>query len=132
MITATQSRFLATVYPELRAKFTRVIDLCAAKGVSITIHSSYRSTAHQTRLWNARKTNPNPVAKPGFSPHEWGVAIDATPVPRTAGAWKILYDTAEKCGLTLGVKFRKTDPPHFELPGFVHGSKIQKWPKPKE
>lgn len=116
---------------DLVAKFNRVMAACSQRGVAVVIHSTYRSTAKQTILWNNRKNNPNPVAKPGFSPHEWGVAIDATPSPRTTANWNILYAAARKEGLRLGVEFVRKDPPHFELMGFNHGKRIQKWPKPE-
>lgn len=116
--------------PELIEKFNRVIAACTRGGVKVVIHSTYRSTARQTALYNNRHKNPNPVAKPGFSPHEWGVAIDATPLPRTPAGWAVLYAAARKEGLHLGVDFARQDPPHFELMGFNHGKTIQKWPKP--
>lgn len=48
----------------------------AALGRSIPIVSGYRSSADQQRLWDARATNPYPVAAPGTSAHERGLAVD--------------------------------------------------------
>lgn len=119
---ATSERLLLTVVPELQRRWRQVVDGCKRRGIDIVIHSGLRDTAHQQRLWNNRASNPNPVARPGTSPHEFGVAVDATPLPRTNASWSVLYDEAKKAGLVLGRDFRKTDPPHFELPGFVHGA----------
>jgi hypothetical protein len=49
-------------------------------GRTITITSGYRSRAEQQALWDAhqRGEHPGPVARPGSSNHERGLAIDAT------------------------------------------------------
>ncbi len=45
-------------------------------GESVPVVSGYRSPAHQQRLWDAREANPYPVARPGTSRHELGLAVD--------------------------------------------------------
>jgi hypothetical protein len=119
---ANSERLLSTVRPELQQRWRMVEQGARARGVGITIHSGLRNTAQQQALWNNRASNPNPVARPGTSPHEFGVAIDATPIPRTSAAWNVLWDEARRAGLVLGKNFSRSDPPHFELPGFVHGA----------
>ena len=52
--------------------------LAASQGKPLVINSGFRSIADQTRLWNARASNPNPVARPGSSLHEQGLAADGT------------------------------------------------------
>src|SRR5438067_10285242 len=59
--------------PAMRAALARAEQLL---GGSIPITSGYRSTAHQAELYRSRARNPFPVAPPGTSMHERGLAID--------------------------------------------------------
>jgi hypothetical protein len=61
--------------PELLA---RLEALAAQRGEHFNITSGGRSFAEQQRLWNARGSNPYPVAQPGTSRHETGRAADVT------------------------------------------------------
>jgi hypothetical protein len=61
--------------PEVLARLER---LAASRGESWTVTSGLRTTAEQQRLWDARATNPYPVARPGTSIHEHGNAADVT------------------------------------------------------
>jgi hypothetical protein len=70
--------------------------------------SGYRSLAEQTALWERRGTNPFPVARPGTSMHERGLAID---VPRAFVP--VLRRVAAQAGLCDPLP--TTDPVHFEL-----------------
>ena len=80
----------------------------ALLGRSIPITSGWRSPAQQAWLWAHRSTNPYPVAQPGTSMHERGLAID---VPR----WLVpdLQRVAAAAGLCFPLP--ATDPIHFEL-----------------
>jgi D-alanyl-D-alanine carboxypeptidase/Putative Flp pilus-assembly TadE/G-like len=49
-------------------------------GHPVTVVSGLRTRSQQEALWEARATNPYPVARPGTSDHERGLAID---VPRS-------------------------------------------------
>jgi len=69
-----------------------------------------RSYSYQLKLWNERANNPYPVAPPGTSKHELGLAFDATAsdaVLRAAGA------TWESWGGRWGGRYG--DPIHFEV-----------------
>jgi hypothetical protein len=59
--------------PEL---LRRLEALAARKGMHFHITSGLRTYAEQMRLWNARGSNPFPVARPGTSRHESGNAAD--------------------------------------------------------
>jgi hypothetical protein len=59
--------------PEL---LQRLEALAAQRGEHFTITSGGRSYAEQKRLWDARGSNPYPVARPGTSRHETGRAAD--------------------------------------------------------
>lgn len=56
----------------------RLQELASRRGEHWTVTSGLRSTADQQRLWDARATNPFPVARPGTSVHESGRAADVT------------------------------------------------------
>lgn len=76
----------------------------------LRITSVRRSRTEQLKLWNNRHNNPYPVAPPGTSKHERGLAWDMVgpdAVLRAAGA------TWESWGGRWGGRFR--DPIHFEV-----------------
>ena len=90
------------------AWFTLAADAAAA-GVNLSAGSSFRSMAHQQDLFR-RNPNPDLVARPGYSSHQAGVAIDfsgmqskggktcATRARHSGAAWNWLYNNAEKYG----------------------------------
>jgi hypothetical protein len=77
-------------------------------GRPVPISSGWRSPAQQAALWANRHLNPYPVAPPGTSMHERGLAID---VPRTFVA--TLRAVAAAVGLCQPLPV--SDPVHFEL-----------------
>jgi hypothetical protein len=77
-------------------------------GRSIPIVSGLRSHAEQEALWRNRDRNPYPVARPGTSMHERGLAID---VPKWFAP--LLARVAEAAGLCRPLP--ATDPIHFEV-----------------
>jgi hypothetical protein len=91
--------------PEMAAAVARA---GALAGAPVPISSGWRSRAQQAALWAARHTNPYPVARPGTSRHELGLAID---VPRSFVA--TLRGVAAAAGLCQPLPV--TDPVHFEL-----------------
>jgi hypothetical protein len=46
------------------------------RGQTMQVNSAYRTIAQQMLLYNDRFNNPNPVAPPGASNHQTGLAID--------------------------------------------------------
>ena len=76
-------------------------------GRPIPISSGYRSPAQQQALWDRRHSNPYPVARPGTSKHERGLAID---VP--SAFVPTLLAVAATAGLCQPMP--STDPVHFE------------------
>ncbi len=91
--------------PEMQAAIARAEALL---GRPVPITSGWRSPAQQQWLWDHRDTNPYPVARPGTSMHERGLAID---VP----AWfvDLLRSVAADTGLCFPLPV--SDPIHFEL-----------------
>ena len=91
--------------PGLRAALDRAGELL---GRPVPVTSGYRSPAEQRALWLRRASNPFPVAVPGSSMHERGLAVD---VPRAVA------DELSAVGPQAGLcrPFPRTDPVHFEL-----------------
>lgn len=91
--------------PEMQAAIARAEALL---GRPVPITSGWRSPAQQQWLWDHRATNPYPVARPGTSMHERGLAID---VP----LWFV--DTLRPVAGAAGLCFPlpESDPVHFEL-----------------
>lgn len=93
--------------PALRAALARAEQLL---GRPVPITSGFRTRAQQQALWDRRGSNPYPVAQPGSSMHERGLAVD---VP-TAFLDR-LVPVARQAGLCR--PYPKSDPVHFELCG---------------
>lgn len=91
--------------PAMQAAIARAEALL---GQPVPITSGWRSPAQQQWLWDHRDTNPYPVARPGTSMHERGLAID---VP----SWFVapLRSVAAEAGLCFPLP--ESDPIHFEL-----------------
>jgi hypothetical protein len=98
---------VALLAPAMRAAVGRAEQLLARQ---VPISSGRRTTEEQQRLWDSRKSNPYPVARPGSSRHERGLAID---VP--VGFVAVLVEVASDAGLCRPLP--KTDPIHFEVCG---------------
>jgi D-alanyl-D-alanine carboxypeptidase/Putative Flp pilus-assembly TadE/G-like len=79
-------------------------------GHPVTVVSGLRSRSQQEALWERRATNPYPVARPGTSDHERGLAID---VPRAEVA--DLRRVARAAGLCQPLPV--ADPIHFIVCG---------------
>ncbi|HZQ27218.1 MAG TPA: M15 family metallopeptidase [Acidimicrobiales bacterium] len=91
--------------PRMAAAVARAEQLL---GRVVPITSGYRSPAEQAVLWAHRGNNPFPVARPGTSAHERGLAID---VPVAFA--DTLLAVAARAGLCH--PYPRTDPVHFEL-----------------
>jgi D-alanyl-D-alanine carboxypeptidase/Putative Flp pilus-assembly TadE/G-like len=79
-------------------------------GRPVPIVSGYRSPQQQQALWDRRASNPLPVAPPGRSLHERGLAVD---VPRSVV--DDLLGVADQAGLCQPLP--RTDPIHFVVCG---------------
>ncbi|RIK10289.1 MAG: hypothetical protein DCC49_03945 [Acidobacteria bacterium] len=94
--------------PEMLNALRRADDALAQRGLPapVPVVSGYRSVEEQMALWARRATNPYPVAPPGKSAHNIGMAID---VPR--GWVGPLQSVAAEAGLCQ--PFPQRDPIHF-------------------
>lgn len=93
----------AGLAPVMLAALARADELL---GEPVPVVSGHRSAAHQERLWAARHLNPYPVARPGTSRHELGLAVD---VP--IGFVGQLLEVAAASGLCHPLP--TSDPVHF-------------------
>lgn len=76
------------------------------RGITMLVNSCYRTIAQQMLLYNDRFSNPNPVAPPGASNHQTGLAIDIED-PRGWEPFLMRYGWNPLPG----------DPPHFDYQG---------------
>lgn len=97
----------AGLAPEMLAALARADGLL---GRPVTVASGLRTHAQQQSLWERRATNPYPVARPGSSDHERGLAID---VPRREV--DDLLRVASAAGLCQPLP--ASDPIHFVVCG---------------
>lgn len=88
-------------------------------GRAVPVTSGYRAAAEQAALWARRALLPYPVAPPGHSMHERGLAVDVplSFVPTLLGV-------APHVGLCR--PYPRTDPVHFELCEMPSGSRSTK------
>lgn len=82
----------------------------AALGHPVAVVSGLRTRAEQQELWDRRHTNPYPVARPGTSDHERGLAVDVA-----RSAVPDLAAVAASVGLCQPLPER--DPVHFVVCG---------------
>jgi N-acetylmuramoyl-L-alanine amidase len=76
------------------------------RGQTMQVNSAYRTIAQQMLLYNDRFNNPNPVAPPGTSNHQTGLAIDI----EDARGWDVYL-------MQYGWEPLPGDPPHFDYIG---------------
>ena len=100
------------LHPELASALARLVD--ASQG-RVYLVSGYRSTEHQSALWQdalARYGSPEAaddwVARPGTSMHERGLAVDL------GGDLELAASLVERLGLPLSRPLAN-EPWHFEL-----------------
>lgn len=91
------------VQPSAKQALQRAI---TDRGMLVQVNSAYRTIAQQMLLYNDRFDNPNPVAPPGRSNHQTGLAIDIDD-PRGWEPFLSRYGWEPLAG----------DPPHFDYRG---------------
>jgi len=91
------------VQPSAKQALQRAIQ---DRGQTMQVNSAYRTIAQQMLLYNDRFNNPNPVAPPGASNHQTGLAIDI----EDAIGW-------EPYLMQYGWNPLPGDPPHFDYQG---------------
>ncbi|MFN7131386.1 MAG: D-alanyl-D-alanine carboxypeptidase family protein [Myxococcales bacterium] len=90
--------------------FNRMRAAAARQGVTLTAVSGFRSMAQQQALW--RKYGPPRAARPGYSNHQSGVAVDiATNNSRNSAAYRWLARNGRAYGFYNTVSY---EPWHWE------------------
>jgi hypothetical protein len=121
---------LASVDSELARRVRQMAAALSSRGIEIKVSLGKRSTERQAALYANRANNPYPVARPGTSKHELGLAVDLVPTgARSSGITTAIGEAGEREGLRWGGRFSKPDAVHFELPSaggelVLDGSKI--------
>lgn len=103
--------------PETGIMAGRFLLEAVAKGIPLLIYSGRRTYSEQ---WNLRKKyleGGNLAAQPGFSYHNYGLAIDVVPIIAgkadwNSSKWQEIGRIGEKHGFVWGGKFN--DNPHFQ------------------
>lgn len=98
------SSSLSGLQPWLRPYAEYLVRL--APGVVVT--SAYRSYSEQLKLWLNRSRNPYPVAPPGRSKHQLGLAFDLSAPPATLAALGAVWRQ-------MGGTWSSSDAIHFEV-----------------
>ena len=108
--------------PEVRRRVEALTAWSRQLAVPFTITSGFRSPANQRRLfaaWISRGRTGLPAARPGFSTHEHGFAIDL--VPQRSADLSTIVQLAECAGLLwAGAR----DPVHFDVWGFAGWARL--------
>lgn len=109
---ATSEAKLAEVNPALAQLVRQMSADVASRGGSLRVVSGFRSYQQQAALYANRGSNPNPVAAPGTSLHEQGLAVDLS---WSGVSESYVGQLGESLGLRWGGRFTQRDPGHFEL-----------------
>lgn len=108
---------LAGVDSELARRVRQMAAALSSRGIEIKVSSGKRSTERQAALYANRANNPYPVARPGTSKHELGLAVDLVATgARSSSITAAIGEVGEREGLRWGGRFSKPDAVHFELP----------------
>lgn len=127
---------LTQVHPTLDAKVCKIVFEFeeAHPGDTLVVAQGMRRWADQERLWlqgrdgTGKVVNPGKVvtnAQPGYSWHEFGLAVDLVPKSLlaapdwgpTSPLWPEVTALAEKHGLVCGSCWMHKDLPHVQLTG---------------
>lgn len=118
------SRDINELYPEVREKAKKLIELCDKEGIDIIITSTYRDFESQNDLYAQGRTKKGKIvtnAKGGESYHNFRVAFDVVPVVNGKAVWNDfrLWRRIGAIGKSLGLEWAgdwKTfkEYPHFQ------------------
>jgi len=110
---AAESGSFSKLHPAFRDPLQKFYQEAADAGIPLKPGSSFRSIEEQRRLYADRENNRYPVAPPGSSGHNYGLAQDFTPgVKLTPEVQDKLDEIATKNGLVYGGRFN--DPIHVQ------------------
>jgi peptidoglycan L-alanyl-D-glutamate endopeptidase CwlK len=127
---------LLEVMPALADRIRQLAQMLATENILIRVTQGVRTWPQQQALYNqGRDAEGNVIdkskvvtdAKPGYSYHCFGLAVDVVPFDGSIPdwnishpAWKRIVAVGESVGLYSGTEFRTfPDWPHFQLTGFL-------------
>ena len=127
MDTISESR-LDLVHPKLADKIRTLADMLLQENITIRVTQGLRTWGEQSVLYAQGRTSPGKVitdAKPGYSWHNYGLAIDVAPfddgIPdwnSSHPAWTRIIDVGQSLGMVAGATFRTfPDWPHLQMTG---------------
>lgn len=142
----TQDEILMQLQPEFANRIRKVIQNVAKRGHNIKIAQGLRTIAYQNSLYAQGRTKKGSIvtnAKGGFSPHNYGCAVDfclvegvpekqqgkmvITQFPNSHPVWAIIGEEGKKLGLEWGGDWKSIkDRPHLEVPILKYGSPLLK------
>ena len=125
---------LSEVHPKLAAQVRELAEELAEENISIRIVQGLRSWAEQQAIWQEGRDGSGNIidaakvvthAKPGYSWHNYGLAVDVAPfdagIPdwnRSHPAWARIVSVGESLGMVSGSTFKDCpDWPHFQMTG---------------
>ena len=113
--------------PQTQAMCLALLQDCEDEGIALRVTHTLRTMDEQAKLYAQGRTLPGPVvtrAKPGQSPHNYGMAFDVcfagkTPYPKeTDPRWLKIGQIGEGLGLNWGGPNGKGDRFTFDRPHF--------------
>lgn len=96
--------------PELRPYAEELVRLIEQNGYRVRITSVVRDPERQAQLYAQRHRNPYPVAPPGCSQHEYGIAWDMVTEP-----YDVLFGAGPVWQSLGGSWGGRVDPIHFSV-----------------
>ena len=129
MDTVSETR-LALVHPTLAGLVRQMSDLLIAQGVNVRVTQGLRTWDQQQALYDQGRTVPGKIvtnAKPGYSWHNFGLAVDLVPMLDTGPdwndqhpTWKQMLAAGQQVGLAEGALWHTfRDEPHFQWTGVL-------------
>lgn len=116
------AKTIATLFPELRERAAKLVELAAKEDITIKIISGLRSYEEQDELYAQGRTKPGKVvtkAKGGQSWHNHGCAFDVGVFEGSSYLgesphYKTVGELGESIGLEWGGRWKFKDDPHFQ------------------
>lgn len=126
MLDAISEVRLGDVYPGLASKIRQMATMLP-EGLTFRVTQGLRSWADQAKLYAQGRTAPGAIvtnAPPGYSWHQWSVAVDIVPMEAGHPDWNIehpswpkLISLGKSLGLESGAEWQHPDWPHFQMTG---------------
>jgi len=117
-------RRIQSLHPLIRDKVREFIYKAEKEGMALRITSGFRTFQQQQAIYNQGRTTPGKVitnARPGYSYHNYGLAIDVVPMENGQPVWNSTHwNRIGRLGKSLGFEWggdftSLVDKPHFQI-----------------